>query len=157
MQPDRAFLMAHPAHFLALGFGAGLSPRAPGTVGSLAAIPLYALLSLSPAFWYWAWVGVALVAGVWICGVAGRALGVADHGGIVWDEIAAMLLVLPFAPPGWPGWLAAFVLFRVFDILKPWPIGWLDRRVEGGLGVMLDDVLAAGYAVLCLEVIGTWT
>jgi phosphatidylglycerophosphatase A len=155
-RPDWRFVTAHPAHFLAFGFGAGLSPRAPGTVGSLAAFPVYALLSLSPSAWYWAWVVLALVAGVWICDVAGRALGVADHGGIVWDEIAAMLLVLPFAPAGWVGWLAAFALFRLFDIVKPWPIGWLDRHVKGGLGVMLDDVLAALYAVICLRVIESW-
>lgn len=155
-RPDWRFVTAHPAHFLAFGFGAGLSPRAPGTVGSLVAFPVYALLSLSPPAWYWAWVVLVLVAGVWICDVAGRALGVADHGGIVWDEVAAMLLLLPFAPTGWVGWLAAFALFRLFDIVKPWPIGWLDRHVKGGLGVMLDDVLAAVYAVICLRVIVSW-
>jgi len=154
--PDWRFLAAHPAHFLAFGFGAGLSPRAPGTVGSLVALPIHALLALGPSAWYWAWVALALVGGVWICGTASRALGVEDHGGIVWDEIAAMLLVLPWAPPGWWGWLMALALFRVFDILKPFPIGWLERRLRGGLGVMLDDVLAAGYAVICLRVLETW-
>lgn len=156
VHPDWRFVAAHPAHFLAFGFGAGLSPRAPGTVGSLVALPLYALLCLLPPAWFWAWVALALVAGVWVCDVTGRALGASDHGGIVWDEIAAMWLVLPFAPQSWWGWLLAFALFRLFDILKPWPIGWLDRKVRGGLGVMLDDGMAALYAILCLEGVKAW-
>lgn len=148
--PDWAFVMAHPAHFLGLGFGAGLSPRAPGTAGTLAAFPLYFALQGVTAPVYWGLVAVCLVAGVWICGRTGADLGVHDHGGIVWDEIAAFLAVLPFAPPVWWGYLLAFALFRLFDIWKPYPIGWLDRRVHGGLGVMLDDLLAAVYAVFCL-------
>lgn len=154
MAPDVKFLLAHPAHFLALGFGAGLSPRAPGTVGTLVAFPLFWLLAESPL--YWAWVGVFLAVGVWACGVAGRNLGVHDHGGLVWDEVAAFLMVLPFAPPGPAGFVLAFALFRLFDIWKPCPIGWLDARVKGGFGVMLDDVLAAAFAVLCLLGIRAW-
>ena len=143
-QPDLRFLFAHPAHFLALGFGSGLSPKAPGTMGSLVAIPFYWLLAwaLTPA-------EIALLAiplfliGIPICGRAGRALGVSDHGAIVWDEIVAMLPLLAMVPQHALGWLAAFALFRVFDVTKPWPIRWVDGHVKGGLGVMLDDVLAA--------------
>jgi phosphatidylglycerophosphatase A len=152
--PDRAFLFAHPAHFLALGFGSGLSPKAPGTAGTLAAFPLYWLMADNP--FYWLWIAVFLVVGVWACEVTGRDLGVHDHGGMVWDEIAAFLMVLPFAPAGWLGALLAFGLFRLFDIWKPFPIGWLDARVSGGFGVMLDDVLAAGYAIVCLLGVAAW-
>ncbi len=152
--PDRAFLFAHPAHFLALGFGSGLSPKAPGTAGTLAAFPLYWLLADHP--FYWIWIAAFLLVGVWACDVTGRDLGVHDHGGMVWDEIAAFLLVLPFAPAGWLGAVLAFGLFRLFDIWKPYPIGWLDARVPGGFGVMLDDVLAAGYAILCLLGVAAW-
>ena len=152
--PDRRFLLAHPAHFLALGFGAGLSPRAPGTVGTLVGFPLFWLLADSPL--YWAWIALFLALGVWACDVAGRALGVHDHGGLVWDEVAAFLMVLPFAPPTLWGYALAFALFRLFDIWKPFPIGWLDARVPGGHGVMLDDVLAAAYAILVLLLRARW-
>ncbi|MEW5770884.1 MAG: phosphatidylglycerophosphatase A [Pseudomonadota bacterium] len=152
--PDRRFLLAHPAHFIALGFGAGLSPKAPGTAGTLVAFPLYFLLAASP--YYWAWMLVFVAVGVWACGVAGRALGVHDHGGIVWDEVAAFLLVLPFAPASLIGYVLAFALFRLFDIWKPFPIGWLDARVHGGHGVMLDDLLAAGFSIVCLLGVKAW-
>ncbi|WP_269533474.1 phosphatidylglycerophosphatase A [Chitinimonas sp. BJYL2] len=143
-QPDLRFLLAHPSHFVALGFGSGLSPKAPGTLGSLAAIPLYLLLAtlLTPA-------QIALLAlplfliGIPVCGRAGRALGVSDHGAIVWDEIVAMLPLLALAPQTLAGFALAFALFRVFDITKPWPISWFDARIKGGFGVMLDDALAA--------------
>lgn len=150
----RQFLMAHPAHFIALGFGAGLAPWAPGTFGSLLGLPLFFLLQGSSL--YWVWVGLFLILGIWACEVTGRALGVHDHGGIVWDETAAMLLVLPFAPAAWWGYLLAFVLFRLFDIWKPYPIGWLDEKVHGGIGVMLDDVLAAVYAIVLLLGVAAW-
>lgn len=151
---DRRFLLAHPAHFIALGFGTGLSPKAPGTVGTLLAFPLFALLQGAPFFWLWA---VAfLVVGVWACSVTGRDLGMPDHGAMVWDEVAAFLCVLPFAPPLWWGYALAFALFRLFDIWKPFPIGWLDRRVHGGVGVMLDDVVAAAFAVAVLLGLRAW-
>ncbi len=148
-RPDGAFLRAHPAHFIALGFGSGLAPRAPGTVGTLAALPLYALF---------VWLGAsrlviasllipAFALGVWACEVTGRALGVPDHGGMVWDEIVAMWAVLVCLPETPMAWGLGFGLFRLFDIVKPWPIGWLDARVKGGFGVMLDDALAAGFAL----------
>jgi len=156
MRPTRHFLFAHPAHFLALGFGSGLARIAPGTWGTLAALPLYFLLSAFDAPIYWSLTVLALVAGVWICDITGRNLGVHDHGGIVWDEIAAFLMVLPFAPQtGW-GLLLAFLLFRLFDIWKPFPIAWFDGHLKGGFGVMFDDVLAAGYSILCLWGVSTW-
>ncbi len=156
-RPDGRFLVSRPAHFLALGLGAGLAPKAPGTVGTLVALPIYGLLTLSgSALLYWLAVAAALGIGVWACGATSRALGVPDHGGIVWDEIAAFLLVLPFAPQDVPGFLLAFALFRLFDIWKPFPIRWLDAQVHGGLGIMLDDVAAAAYAVLCLMGVSAW-
>ncbi len=155
-QPDLHFLLARPAHFLALGFGAGLAGKAPGTWGTLAAFPVYFAMVLLPASVYWALAALFALAGVWICDVTGKALGVPDHGGIVWDEIAAFLLVLPFAPAIWWGYLLAFALFRCFDIWKPFPIGWLDANVKGGLGVMLDDLLAAGYAIVVLLGVTSW-
>ncbi len=154
--PDRAFLFAHPAHFIALGFGAGLVSKAPGTFGTLVALPLYALTAGLPAIAYWGLLLLGGLLGVWACDRTGRALGAPDHGGIVWDEIVAFLIVLPFAPATWWGDLAAFALFRLFDIWKPFPIGWLDARVKGGFGVMLDDVLAAGYAIVCLMGVTAW-
>ncbi|WP_147694198.1 phosphatidylglycerophosphatase A family protein [Vogesella mureinivorans] len=151
-KPDVRFLLRHPAHFLALGFGSGLITPAPGTWGSIAALPLAAGLHLAGVQGVMlAWLALPLfVLGVWVCGVTGRALGVADSGHIVWDEIVAMLLVLAAVPATPMAWLAALLAFRVFDIVKPWPIRWLDARVHGGFGVMLDDVVAALFAVLVL-------
>jgi len=148
---DRVFLLSHPAHFIALGLGSGLAPKAPGTFGTLMALPLYALLA------YWLvplWIVVlclpAFAVGSWAAQKTCEDMGVHDHGAIVIDEIVAMWLVLAIAPATALGWLTAFLLFRLFDIVKPWPINWLDERVHGGFGVMLDDLLAAVYAVLCL-------
>lgn len=139
-----------------MGFGVGLAPRAPGTLGTLMAFPLYFLMAgLDPAL-YWAIVLLCIMIGVWACTRAGRALGATDHAGIVWDEITAFLAVLPFAPQTLWGLLGAFVLFRLFDISKPFPIGWLDTHSRGGLGVMLDDLMAAAYSILCLWSIAQW-
>lgn len=151
-KPDVRFLLRHPAHFLALGFGSGLITPAPGTWGSIAALLLAVGLHLAGVQGVMlAWLALPLfVLGVWVCGVTGRALGVADSGHIVWDEIVAMLLVLAAVPATPVAWLAALLVFRVFDIVKPWPIRWLDARVHGGFGVMLDDVVAALFAVLVL-------
>jgi phosphatidylglycerophosphatase A len=147
MRPDKKFLLSHPAHLLAFGFGAGLMPRAPGTWGTLVAFPIFALVRFGGTAAVLAAALLLFVAGVWSAGVAGRALGVSDHGGIVIDEIAAFLLVLACAPAGPLWWLTAFLLFRAFDIFKPWPVSWADRTVKGGFGVMLDDMLAAAYAI----------
>jgi phosphatidylglycerophosphatase A len=150
-RPGVGFLLAHPAHFIALGFGTGLSPVAPGTVGTLLAFPLYVVLAqwLAPEWLVAAIVGFFAL-GVWACGRTGRDLGVADHGSMNWDEVVAFLGVLVFTPAGLAWQAAAFVAFRFFDIAKPPPIRSLDRSVKGGFGVMLDDVVAAAYAVAVL-------
>lgn len=150
---DLAFVLRHPAHFIAFGFGAGLIRPAPGTWGTLVAYPLFfPLLALGVSGWWLMLLCLPLfVFGVWVCGKTGDALGVHDYGGIVWDEVVGMLMVLALAPATPAGWLLAFVLFRVFDIIKPWPIRWFDRQVHGGLGVMLDDVIAALFALAVQE------
>ena len=151
MRPNREFLFKHPAHFLALGFGAGLAAKAPGTWGTLVAFPFFFLANFLGGQWaVLVAAAIFFVAGIWAADVTGRALGVSDHGGIVVDEIAAFLLVLAFAPVSIAGVAVAFLLFRVFDIVKPWPINVADRRIKGGFGVMFDDVLAAIYAIIGL-------
>ena len=152
MQPDLRFLLAHPAHLIALGFGSGLAPKAPGTVGTVLGLPLFwAITAIAPDLPNQLILIVAtFLLGIWACARTGRALGVADHGGMVWDEIVAFALVLLFTPPGWLWMLAAFALFRLFDIVKPWPIRFFDARLKNGFGVMFDDLLAAGYAIACL-------
>ena len=154
VQPSWRFIFSHPAHLFSFGFGSGLFPRSPGTAGTLVAFPLY--WYLAPLFTDAMFI-VALVwmfaFGVWVCGKTGRALGVADYGGIVWDEIVAFLLVLFFTPEGFFWSLLAFSLFRFFDIVKPPPIRHFDQTWHGGLGVMFDDILAAGYTLLCLALV----
>lgn len=149
MSPAPRPNLRDPVHVLAFGFGAGLSPLAPGTVGSILGVFIY--LSMAPLAlpFYIAVCGLFFLAGIWICGKASRDLDSHDHGGIVWDEIVGFLVAMTALPRDWPWILAAFLLFRFFDIVKPWPIGWLDRRVHGGLGIMLDDLLA-GLAALAL-------
>ena len=149
--------LKNPVHLLAFGFGSGLAPVAPGTFGTLAAVPLYLAMAQLPLAAYLAVLGGVILGGVWICGRASRDLGVHDHGGIVWDEFAGFLVTMTAAPAGWPWVVAGFLLFRLFDILKPWPIGWLDRRVKGGLGIMLDDLLAGLYGWVVLQLAaGYW-
>ncbi|HHH12835.1 MAG TPA: phosphatidylglycerophosphatase A [Thiolapillus brandeum] len=149
--------LKNPVHLLAFGFGSGLAPVAPGTFGTLAAVPLYLAMARLPLAAYLAVLAVVILAGIWICGRTSRDLGVHDHGGIVWDEFAGFLVTMIAAPAGWPWVVAGFLLFRLFDILKPWPIGWLDRRVKGGLGIMLDDLLAGLYGWVVLQLAaGHW-
>lgn len=146
------FLLRHPAHMLSFGFGAGLSPVAPGTVGTLVAFPLFPLFFWVPSIQLALLVIVVLFAiGAWAAQISSRALGVADHGGIVWDEIVAYLLVLLFVPPSLAWFAASFAAFRFFDIVKPFPIGLVDRTIKNGVGVMLDDILAALYSLLVLK------
>ena len=150
-RPTATFVFSHPAHLLAVGFGAGLSPRAPGTIGTLVAWPIGWIIGglVAPASLAAAMV-VAFLIGIWACDLTGRALGVADHRAMVWDEMVAFLFVLAIVPRhlGWQA--AAFLLFRAFDIAKPPPIRWFERRYHGGFGVMFDDALAAAYTLLVL-------
>ena len=141
----------NPVHVLAFGFGSGLAPKAPGTAGTVLAVFIYLALAPLPLLYYIGVCGILFLAGIWICGRASRDLAVHDHGGIVFDEIVGFLVVMIALPPTWPWIAAGFVLFRIFDIAKPWPIGWLDRRVRGGLGIMLDDLLAALAAWALLQ------
>ncbi|QZA79077.1 phosphatidylglycerophosphatase A [Deefgea tanakiae] len=151
------FLFSHPAHFIALGFGSGLAKVAPGTWGTIAALPLFALLQMGFSNLTIALFCIpAFALGVWASEVTGRALGVSDYGGIVIDEIVAMWLVLCVAPASIAGWVLAFVLFRLFDVLKPWPIRWLDQYVKGGFGVMIDDILAAVFAIIPLVLLAPY-
>ena len=147
--------MTNPVNFMAFGLGTGLVPKVPGTCGSL--------LGLALAWWTLPFglelrlmVAIALiVSGIWLCGEAARRIGVHDHPGIVWDEIAAMYLLLLLAAPEIAAWVAAFVLFRLMDIWKPWPIRDLDHRLTGGPGIMLDDLVAALYVAVLLG-FGGW-
>ena len=149
-------MLRHPAHFIALGAGAGLVPTAPGTAGTLLAFPLYwGLAAWLPSTVVLALIAAGFVLGIWACGETGRALGAADHGAMVWDEIVAFALVLAFTPAGWQWQAGAFLLFRFFDIVKPPPIRFFDRKWKNGFGVMFDDLLAALYALLVLALAKT--
>ena len=144
-------IWTNPIHFLAFGFGSGAAPVAPGTFGTLAAMLLYWLSPpLSPLV-YGALLVITTVFGIWLCERTSKDLGVHDHGGIVWDEFVGYWITMFMAPAGLGWMLVGFGLFRVFDIAKPWPIKWADEKIEGGLGIMLDDVIAGILACLCLQ------
>lgn len=147
--PESVF--KNPVHFLAFGFGSGCMPRAPGTFGTLAVIPFYLLFLQLPAPWYPVLLLAIAAVGIYLCGKTAADLGIHDHPGIVWDEFAGFLLTMLFVPFQWYWLLLGFVLFRVFDILKPFPIGYLDRRVKGGFGIMLDDIVAGLFGFLVLH------
>jgi len=155
--PTFAQLLRSPTLLLAFGFGSGLSPKAPGTVGTLAAIPLWWLLAQLPLNSYLVLVFIAALAGVFICGRAADRLGVHDHGGIVWDEFVGFWIAMATLPVTWSSLLFGFVLFRLFDILKPWPISWLDKKVSGGFGIMIDDVIAGLAAAAVIYLAGMLT
>ena len=143
----------NPLHLIAFGFGTGFVPQAPGTAGTLVAIPLFLLLAPLTLPMYVAVVGFLFLAGIPLCNRVSRDLGVHDHGGIVWDEIVGYLVTMTATPTGWLPVIVGFVLFRLFDILKPWPIRALDRRVGGGLGIMLDDLVAGVFAAVVLQLL----
>lgn len=147
-----AMLIAGPANFLALGGGLGLAPKAPGTFGTLLGIPLLLLMPTSlPAY-----LGVLLLlaaVGIWCCDQCARQLGVHDHPGIVWDEVVGYLITMIAVPRSLVWIIVGFALFRLFDVLKPWPISWIDRRVHGGLGIMLDDMLAALFSLGVMQLL----
>jgi phosphatidylglycerophosphatase A len=152
--PSLRFLVNHPAHFVALGFGSGLAPVAPGTFGTLVAIPLAITLhSRFDDLGYALVVAFLFVVGIAVSQVTARDLGVADHGSIVWDEVVAFLAVLFFVGDDWRWVAVAFVLFRFFDTVKPPPIRAVDARLKNGFGVMADDLLAAGYTLLVLALL----
>jgi phosphatidylglycerophosphatase A len=148
-----ARMLRNPLHLLSCGLGSGLSPRAPGTCGTLVAVPLYLLLVQLPLLWYLLAVALAFIAGVFLCGYTSKALGVHDHGGIVWDEFVGYWITMIAVPASWPWILAGFVLFRLFDIVKPWPVKVADAKMTGGFGIMFDDVLAGLYALAVLQVL----
>ncbi len=149
--PNFKQLLINTNHFFAFGFGSGLAPKAPGTFGTLAAVPIYWLLQDLAWPIYGTWLIVTFALGVYWCDRSSKQLGVHDHGGIVWDEFVGYWITMFLAPAGWLWMLLGFVLFRFFDIIKPWPIGWLDRKVGGGLGIMIDDVLAGVYSFIVLQ------
>ncbi|WP_417226548.1 phosphatidylglycerophosphatase A [Amphritea sp.] len=146
----------NPIHFLAFGLGSGASPWAPGTAGTIAAIPLFLLIQPLSLFWYAVVLLVTFVVGIYLCGKTSEDMGVHDHGGIVWDEFVGYWITMFAAPPGWLWIVIGFVLFRLFDILKPWPISWADKQVAGGMGIMLDDVLAGVMALVVLQLLAVY-
>lgn len=141
----------HPLHLLAFGLGSGASPWAPGTAGTALAVLIYLLLPDMHWLGYLAFLLLTFAAGVWICDRTSRDLGIHDHGGIVWDEFVGYWITMFMAPAGWQWVLAGFAVFRLLDILKPWPVKWADRQVKGGLGIMLDDALAGIMGALFLQ------
>lgn len=149
MSEKPKFSLANPVHFLALGFGSGLLKPAPGTWGTLAAIPVYLLVLQIPGLTLWSYLGITVVAfvfGIYLCGKTARDVGVHDHGAIVWDELVGLMVSMIAVPPTLLNVLLGFLLFRFFDILKPWPIKALDLSVHGGFGIMIDDVIAGVIA-----------
>ncbi|WP_045387351.1 phosphatidylglycerophosphatase A [Vibrio rotiferianus] len=157
--------LKNPWHLLATGFGSGLSPVVPGTMGTLASIPLFLLLAQLPFSLYVVAVLFSCVIGIKICQVTSDDMGVHDHGSIVWDEFAGFWITMSLVPAlnipltEWKWLLTGFILFRFFDMVKPWPIGWLDKRVHGGLGIMIDDIVAgimAGIALFFVAKCAGW-
>ena len=145
-----------PVVCLALGLGSGLSPKAPGTAGTLVAIPLVLALQQASLMIYGLATLLVTVIGIWICNYTSRKLGVHDHPGIVIDEVAGFLITMIAVPQGWQWLLAGFMLFRFFDALKPWPISWLDKHVAGGFGIMIDDVAAGLVSLALLQTYNHW-
>lgn len=146
-----------PTHFLAFGLGSGVFPKAPGTAGTVMAVGIYLLLPPLTVEVYGLLLLLTFALGIYVCGKTATDLGVHDHGGIVWDEFVGYWVTMFMAPAGWLWVLLGFLLFRLLDILKPWPISWVDKRVDGGLGIMLDDVLAGIMAALCIQAIAVLT
>ncbi|WP_305837645.1 phosphatidylglycerophosphatase A [Photobacterium leiognathi] len=155
--PKDLLKMSNPWHLLATGFGSGLAKYVPGTMGTLAAIPFYLLLAQLPFGWYLVTVLVAALIGVKICTITSGDMKVHDHGSIVWDEFVGFWITMAIAPTvSWQWVLTGFILFRFFDMVKPWPISWLDKHVKGGFGIMVDDILAGFMAMIALWVVGYW-
>ncbi len=153
IQAKVKFDLKQPIQFLALGFGSGLAPKAPGTFGTLAAIPLFLLLSMLTPIVYVLAVVIVSIVGIYICGKAADDVGVHDHPAIVWDEFAGYFITMIMAPISWQSIVVGFVLFRIFDILKPWPISFIDKKISGGLGIMLDDILAGIFSLIIMQLV----
>lgn len=150
---DPKQIFSHPVHLLAFGLGSGLSPVAPGTVGTLATIPLYVWMAQWSLPFYALALLILIVMSIYIAGHSAQLLGVHDHSGIVIDELCGYLLTMMFAPFAWQWIIVGFVLFRIFDIIKPWPIRMMDKSVRGGFGIVVDDLMAGIYAAICLQII----
>jgi len=148
--------LGSPSGFLAFGFGSGLSPFAPGTAGTLVAIPFTFLLKSLGTTGFWIALVLLFLLGVKLCTHVSQKLGVHDHGGIVWDEMVGYWLAVAFVPLDWQWLLAAFLLFRFFDIFKPWPIRQIDKKISGGFGIMVDDVVAGLFTLILLAVLQAW-
>ncbi|MBT8127152.1 MAG: phosphatidylglycerophosphatase A [Gammaproteobacteria bacterium] len=143
--------LKNPVVLIAVGFGSGLAPKAPGTAGTVVAVPLYLLMQSLPLVSYLLITTCLFIAGIWICAYTAEKLGVHDHPSIVIDEIVGYLITMVAAPEGWLAVAIGFILFRLLDALKPWPISWFDRSVNGGLGIMLDDVVAGIIAMAIIQ------
>lgn len=146
-----AFQLSKPHQLLALGFGSGLIKPAPGTWGTLAAVPFYFLMTLMPQWGYLVVTVLVCVTGIWFCGRTAKDVGVHDHSAIVWDEFAGFFITMALVEPSLLNIAVGFALFRFFDIVKPWPIRWLDKKVHGGIGIMLDDIVAGIFAFVALQ------
>lgn len=152
VSPTFRQLLRNPVHFLAFGFGSGLFAKAPGTAGTLLGILAWMFLVKLSLVTYTIVIVIAALAGIYFCGKTARDLNVHDHSGIVWDEIVGIWLAMILVPVTW-GWIfVSFLLFRFFDILKPWPISWIDKNISGGIGIMADDLLAGGFTAIVLYV-----
>ena len=150
---DARDIVKNPVRLLAVGFGSGLVPRIPGTVGTLVGIPLVVVAAPLPILGYLGLVAIFFILGIWLCRQTTRYLGVHDHPVIVWDEVVGYMIAMTGAPMNWWSIIAGFVLFRLFDILKPWPIRWLDQNVEGGFGIMVDDAAAGIYTAMLMHAV----
>lgn len=149
----KRFKLTDPFQFLALGFGSGLAPKVPGTFGTVAAIPVYlAMVLLSPLNYILVAILMTFV-GIFLCGYTAKAVNVHDHPAIVWDEIVGFVITMFLIPLSWENILLGFALFRFFDIVKPWPISFIDKKIHGGFGIMLDDVIAGFMALACMHII----
>ncbi|WP_028115832.1 phosphatidylglycerophosphatase A [Ferrimonas senticii] len=148
--------MSNPVHFLAFGFGLGLAPKAPGTFGTLAALPLFFVMQDLGLPLYAAIVALMGLVGIYLCDKTAKDMGEHDNPAIVWDEVVGMLITMAALPQGWHWWLIAFAAFRLFDIVKPWPIRLLDRHVHGGFGIMIDDVLAGFFGLGVVQLLAHW-
>lgn len=148
---EQQFNLCNKTHLLATGFGSGLAPFSPGTFGTLAAVPIYLMFVYAPNWSFWLFTVLTCLVGPYICGKAADDIGVHDHKAIVWDEFAGFFITMCFVPFSWTALVLGFVLFRFFDIVKPWPISYLDKHVHGGLGIMIDDIIAGIFAAIGLH------